>query len=191
MESRASTTTQQRDNGVAGTGGYNTANSITGSPVTYGQNGAAATSSNYNKPGTGIVVVVGGYNSGNGGNGTAKLVVAIEGTNITAEVFNVDDTTDVPTFLYSLDENGPLEPQVSIRDVELYGNDEPTLEYSCDRVSWMDEDDMKSILNHIFATQVWCRVSCEPNYISTNVTSYVYIKSRTSIRTASRAAAST
>ena len=30
------------------------------------------------------------------------------GTNITAEVFNVDDTTDVPTYRYSLTENGPF-----------------------------------------------------------------------------------
>ena len=51
-----------------------------------------------------------------------------EGTNITAEVFNVDDTTDVPTFLYSLNEDGPFWPwdQIEIRDVELDDADEVT-----------------------------------------------------------------
>lgn len=51
-----------------------------------------------------------------------------EGTNITAEVFNVTKRTDVPTFLYSLNEDGPFWPwdQITIRDVELDDADEVT-----------------------------------------------------------------
>ena len=50
------------------------------------------------------------------------------GTNITAKVVNIDDATDVPTFLYSLNEDGPFWPwdQIEIKNVELDGEDQVT-----------------------------------------------------------------